>query len=151
MAIRHQALHADRSRPLDGLLAYPAELPVALLEREAAGQYKYDWEASGARSYDNFPLANVTHPCLESTPLMAYARTVTVDVKEEMHSSCPHIGTTRSSLLQSRKAQRRHQLLVEHGRGAGDMVRSGAKRVRANPSARSRGRRHSAGTPGNSL
>ena len=112
-------------RPLDGLLAYPAELPVALLEREAAGRYKYDWEASGTRSYDNFPLANVTHPCLESTPLMAYARTVTVDVKEEMHSSCPHIGTTRSVFFRAGKLNR-HQLLVEYG-AAPATVRSGAR------------------------
>ena len=139
-------------RPLDGLLAYPAELPVALLEREAAGRYKYDWEASGARSYDNFPLANVTHPCLESTPLMAYARTVTVDVKEGDALILPAYWYHQ---VESFAEQGKLNVAINYwwSTGAAPATWYGAvrERVRANPSARSRGRRHSAGTPGNSL
>lgn len=78
--------------PLDGLTVHPCRVPVAKLDRPAAGQYRYaDEEDVGAaatsdvqppRTYDNFPLANATHPDLAATPLMAHARTITVDVEE---------------------------------------------------------------------
>ena len=70
-------------RPLDGLVTHPSRLPVARMARRDAGRYEYDWsEESVGRQYDNFPLANVTHPDLDVTPLMAFARTVTVEVHE---------------------------------------------------------------------
>ena len=74
-------------RPLDGLVTYPSRLPVARLARRAEGEYEYEWGGDGeqqraTRTYDNFPLANVTHPDLAAMPLMAFARVATVDVHE---------------------------------------------------------------------
>ena len=68
--------------PLHGLTVYPARQRVQELVRHGTGRYTTKEVTAGSRTYDNFPLVNVTHPDLERHPLFAHAVVIDVEVPE---------------------------------------------------------------------